>query len=71
VADKKWHRAEAVIVSSNQVAVWGKGVRQPVAVRYAWLINPYGVNLFNKEGLPASPFRSDDWTYRYTNIWGN
>ena len=70
-ADKKWHRAEAVIVSSNQVAVWGKGVTQPVAVRYAWLINPYGVNLFNKEGLPASPFRSDDWTYRYTNIWGN
>jgi sialate O-acetylesterase len=32
----------------------------PVAVRYAWSINPV-CNLFNSEGLPAWPFRTDDW----------
>src|SRR5882762_4705108 len=44
---------DAVVVSSQQVA-------QPVAVRYAWADSP-PCNLFNKDGLPASPFRSDDW----------
>ena len=33
---------------------------QPVAVRYGWANNPV-CNLYNKEGLPASPFRTDDW----------
>ncbi len=33
----------------------------PVAVRYAWPDNPEGANLYNREGLPASPFRTDDW----------
>jgi len=42
-----------VIVSSNEVA-------NPVAVRYAWAANP-ACNLYNKEGFPASPFRTDDW----------
>ena len=59
-ADKTWHRAgavidgEAVLVSSPQVA-------KPVAVRYAYTMNPEGANLYNKDGLPASPFRTDDW----------
>ncbi|MCK6489648.1 MAG: sialate O-acetylesterase [Planctomycetes bacterium] len=44
----------AVVVSAPEVAV-------PVAVRYAYEINPAGANLYNREGLPASPFRSDDW----------
>jgi sialate O-acetylesterase len=44
---------ETVVVSSDKVA-------KPVAVRYAWADNPE-CNLYNKEGLPASPFRSDDW----------
>jgi len=43
----------SVVVSSPQVA-W------PLAVRYAWADNP-ACNLYNKEGLPASPFRTDDW----------
>jgi hypothetical protein len=34
---------------------------QPVAVRYAWADNPAGCNLYNGEGLPAAPFRTDDW----------
>ncbi len=45
---------DTVIVSSPQVA-------KPVAVRYAWDTNPV-CNLFNKAGLPAVPFRTDDWT---------
>jgi len=32
-----------------------------VAVRYAWADNPQGANLYNKEGLPASPFRTDNF----------
>ena len=36
-------------------------VPHPVAVRYAWGDNPEGCNLYNGAGLPASPFRTDDW----------
>ena len=43
-----------VLVSSDQVA-------EPMAVRYAWADNPDGCNLYNREGLPASPFRTDTW----------
>jgi sialate O-acetylesterase len=59
-ADRKFYWAEAVldgktlIVSSDQVAM-------PVAVRYAFTMNPQGPMLYNKEGFPASPFRTDAW----------
>jgi len=43
------------------VVVSSPAVPKPVAVRYAWAMNPYGCNLYNKEGLPAVPFRTDDW----------
>ena len=66
-ADKKWFRARAKIVGKDEVEVLCDEVKEPVAVRYAWQINPYLVNFFNKEGLPASPFRTDDWYYRYEN----
>ena len=36
-------------------------VEQPVAVRYAYQMNPDGANLYNRDGLPASPFRTDAW----------
>ena len=36
-------------------------VEEPVAVRFAWADNPEDANLFNAEGFPAVPFRSDDW----------
>ena len=58
-ADKKFVWADAkidgetVIVSSDEVS-------KPATVRYSWADNPIG-NLYNKEGLPASPFRTDDW----------
>jgi len=59
-ADKKWHWAEAVI-EGNDVVVSSSDVPVPVAVRYAWDSDPKGANLYNKEGLPASPFRTDTW----------
>ncbi len=58
--DRKFVWADAII-RKNQVIVWNKNISQPVAVRYAWADNPAGANLYNKEGLPASPFRTDEW----------
>ena len=58
-ADRKFHWAEARIVG-DCVEVSCKDVPRPLAVRYAWAHNPV-CNLFNKAGLPASPFRTDDW----------
>lgn len=46
-------------IENNKIIVWSDKVQNPVAVRYAWADNPEGANLFNKEGLPASPFRTD------------
>lgn len=56
--DGKWHWARAVI-DGKTVLVSSPEVKNPVAVRYAYRMNPAGANLYNKEGLPASPFRSD------------
>ena len=57
--DKKFHRAVARI-DGGAVVVSSTEVESPVAVRYDWADSPEG-NLYNKEGLPASPFRTDDW----------
>lgn len=59
-ADKKFVWADAEIVGDT-VVVKSSQVPNPVAVRYAWQMNPQGCNLYNKAGLPASPFRTDDW----------
>lgn len=56
-ADKKYVWAKAKI-KGNKVIVWNETISKPVAVRYAWADNPAGANLFNQEGLPASPFRT-------------
>ncbi|MFO7445302.1 MAG: sialate O-acetylesterase [Ignavibacteriaceae bacterium] len=58
--DKKFIWANAKI-NGNKVIVWNDKVTDPVSVRYAWANNPEGANLYNKEGLPAVPFRTDDW----------
>ena len=58
-ADHIWHWADAEI-SGNTVRVSSPAVPHPVAVRYGWADNPV-CNLFNSEGLPAWPFRTDDW----------
>ena len=59
-ADKTWHWADASI-ERGTVLVSSAEVPEPVAVRYAFTMNPSGCNLYNREGLPASPFRTDDW----------
>ncbi|TJZ53291.1 sialate O-acetylesterase [Sphingobacterium olei] len=59
-ADQKFFWAEAMI-KGNKVIVGSKDVSKPVAVRYAWSDNPEDANLMNKEGLLASPFRTDNW----------
>jgi sialate O-acetylesterase len=59
--DRKFIWADAAI-KDNTVVVSAKGISAPAAVRYAWAMNPSHRNLlYNKEGLPASPFRTDDW----------
>lgn len=59
--DHKFYYAQASIVDGNKVKVWCAQVTQPVAVRYAWTDAPIDANLFNTEGFPVSPFRSDNW----------
>ncbi|MBT5321920.1 MAG: sialate O-acetylesterase [Verrucomicrobiales bacterium] len=60
--DRKWHWADAKI-KEDAVVVSSPEVSTPVAVRYAWAMNPSQRNLlYNKEGLPASPFRTDSWS---------
>jgi len=58
-ADKKfvWGKAE---IQGDKVVVSSPEVPAPVAVRYGWADYPV-LNLFNREGLPASPFRTDDF----------
>lgn len=58
-ADKNFYPAQAKIKGS-QVMVWSRDVKEPVAVRYAFSNTAVG-NVFSKEGLPLSPFRTDDW----------
>lgn len=58
-ADHKWVWADARI-DGDCVLVWSDKVPQPIAVRYAWADNPTA-NLYNAAGLPASPFRTDDF----------
>lgn len=59
-SDKRWVPAVAKIAGST-VVISSPEVKQPVAVRYAWANNPR-CNLYNGAGLPASPFRTDNWT---------
>ncbi|HSI85782.1 MAG: sialate O-acetylesterase [Candidatus Methylacidiphilales bacterium] len=58
-ADQKWQPADATI-DGDTVVVSASSVPSPVAVRYAWQNLP-ACSLYNKEGLPAFPFRTDDW----------
>lgn len=58
--DRKWVWAKAEILPDNTIAVSSPDVAQPVAVRFGWADFPV-VNLWNKDGLPATPFRTDDF----------
>jgi len=73
--DKKFVWAKAMI-EGDKVIAWNSEIRKPVAVRYAWADNPEDANLYNKEGLPASPFRTDTFlrqqkVFTNTDIWKN
>lgn len=56
-ADGVFHPAQAQI-DGETVKVWSTAVPEPCGVRYAWRDNPEGANLYNAQGLPASPFRA-------------
>ena len=58
-ADRTWHWAE-VRLEGNSVVVSSPAVPEPIAARYAWQANP-DATLFDSAGLPAHPFRTDDW----------
>jgi sialate O-acetylesterase len=61
--DKKFVWANAKLSKQDKVEVWADGIKEPVAVRYAWSNNPVS-NLYSKTGsvtLPATPFRTDDF----------
>jgi len=57
--DRKWQPAKAVI-DGDTLLIGSPAVTSPVAARYAWCADPRA-SLFNSEGLPASPFRTDNW----------
>jgi sialate O-acetylesterase len=57
--DRRFHPAEARI-EGKTVVTWSKAVTDPIAVRYAFSDNPE-VNLYNAAGIPAAPFRTDEW----------
>jgi len=66
-ADQKWHWAGAII-KDDKVLVSSPDVEKPVAVRYAFSGNPVRASLYNREGLPAAPFRTDTWKFlRYSD----
>ena len=54
-----WAKAR---IEGNTITVWNDNISHPEAVRYAWADNPENANVYNKEGLPASPFRTDSYS---------
>ncbi len=58
--DRQFHWAQAKLLGEDQIEVWSPEVPSPVAVRYAWGDNPV-CNVVTREGLPLTPFRTDDW----------
>jgi sialate O-acetylesterase len=58
--DKVWHWAKGTLQGKDKVEVWSDKVTAPLAVRYAWADNPV-CNLFSNDGLPVTPFRTDNF----------
>jgi sialate O-acetylesterase len=58
--DRKFVWASAKVLPDGRIEVWSDKVGAPVAVRYAWADNPV-CNMYSVNGLPLTPFRSDDW----------
>ncbi len=60
-ADGKFSWAQATLLDSKTIILHSNEIKAPVAVRYGWADNPGDLNLYNSEGLPANPFRTDNW----------
>lgn len=58
--DKHFYNAKAV-VQNNKVVVWADSVAKPQSIHYAWADDAGDANLYNREGFPAVPFRTDQW----------
>jgi sialate O-acetylesterase len=59
-SDHHFHYAKAFI-RGNQVVVSSDAVNEPIEARYAWADDAGDANLYNQEGFPAVPFRTDQW----------
>jgi len=59
--DRNFFWAKADLIDDHTVVVYSEKVDNPAAVRYGWADNPHDLNLYNQEGLPANPFRTDSW----------
>lgn len=59
-ADGQFHWAKARLKSKNSVAVYNSAIKSPKMARYLWSGEPGEIDLYNKEGLPVAPFRTDD-----------
>jgi sialate O-acetylesterase len=59
-SDNKFIWGDASI-QGKRIIVTHKTIAKPKAIRYAWADSPINANLFNKEGYPAVPFRTDNW----------
>ena len=59
-SDQKFVWADAKLVGTDKIEVWSEKVSDPAAVRYAWADNPV-CNVYSRNGLPLTPFRTDDW----------
>ncbi len=57
--DGQWKNATGKIIDGKKIEVFSEEVLQPTAVRYAWATNPVA-NIVSHEGLPLTPFRTDD-----------
>ena len=60
-ASRQFRPADAHIINRGTVVVSHAGIKRPRAVRFGWVDNPEENNLYNSAGLPASPFRTDQW----------
>lgn len=58
--DRKFVRAQAKILGPDSMEIWSDEINDPAAVRYAWADNPV-CNMYSRDGLPMTPFRTDDW----------
>jgi sialate O-acetylesterase len=59
-SDQKFYYAKAQIIN-NKVVIYNENVPNPVAVHFGWADDASDTNLYNKEGFPAGPFRTDEW----------